>query len=385
MEFVDAMVDLETLRADFPITQKYNNLDNASLSPLPLPVVRAVEKMLSERSQLGVDAFWPWVTISDETRALIAGLINAEPEEIALIQNTSEGINIVATMLDWRTGDNVVVSNLEFGPNYWPWLRLRKMGVEVRLVEHRDGLITTEDFAARVDGRTRVLAVSSVAWTNGLRHDLPALAEVVHSHAGYLAVDGIQQVGNSRLDVRQGPVDFLSCGGHKWLFGLLGTGFFFCRRDLITQYEPVYVSWQSDAERFDYTFREYSLSPTARRFNHGNTSVAGHHALHAGISYINRIGLDAIESRIGRLTHRLIAGLRPLGVRFLSPLQDRYRSAIVNFIPRDAQALVEQARARNILACVRQGGVRVSPSFYNTEDEVDQLIELTEQIQNGEC
>jgi selenocysteine lyase/cysteine desulfurase len=374
-------VDIATIRKDFPVTEKFVNLDNAGLSPFPIPVKESVEKMLRERTERGVVAFWDWVDLTNETKQLLADLIHASPDAIALTQNTSEGINTVANMLDWQPGDNVVINNLEFFPNYWPWLRLKKRGVEIRMIEHRNGYITTEDWAAQIDANTKVIALSSVAWINGLKHDLEALGALAKQHGAYLVTDAIQSVGVIETDVRKGPVDFLSCGGHKWLFSLLGSGFFYCREELIEQFEPVYVGWQSDAERFDYTFREYNLAPTAQRFMHGNTSIAGVHSMNAGLKYINQIGLENIEKRNRHLTDYLIEQVRPLGVGFLSPLEDQYRSSFINIIPSDPNAVVEMARQRNILVCAREGGVRVSPNFYNTEEEIDQLVQVVRELE----
>lgn len=377
-------MNIEAIREQFPITKRLINLDNASLSPLPDPVVSAVEGMLKQRAELGVKAFWDWLGIVDETKALIARLINATPDEIALTQNTSEGINTVANMLDWGEGDNVVLNNLEFFPNYWPWLRLRKFGVETRMVSHRKGTITTEDMAKCVDENTRVIALSSVAWINGLKHDLEGIGQLAHEHGAYLVVDGIQSVGASTVDVRKGPVDFLSCGGHKWLFSLLGSGFLFCRRELIEQFEPAYLGWQSDAQRFDYTFREYDLAPTAQRFMFGNTSIAGAHALHAGIGYINEIGLAEIEARNRWLTDYLIKQLSALDVSFLSPLEDQYRSSFINFVPSQPEKVQRVAEEAGILVTVREGGVRVSPHFYNTKEEINRFVEVVKSVEAGQ-
>lgn len=369
-------MDIQAIRRDFPVTEEYTYLDNASLSPLPLPVIKAIEDMLNERSRMGVKAFWGWTEKIEEVKCLLAGLINAMPEEIALTQNTSEGINIVANALDWMAGDNVVINNLEFFPNYWPWLRLRKFGVEVRIVRHRNGYITTQDIAEQTDERTRVIALSNVAWINGLKHDLVEIGALARQKGAYLVVDGIQSVGTMELDVRQGPVDFLSCGGHKWLFSLLGTGFFYCRKELIEKMEPVYLGWQSGEDRFDYGFREYRLSSTAHRFMHGNTSMAGVFALRTGINYINAIGLKNIENRNLHLTNHLIEQLQPLGVQFLSPLEEKYRSSIVNFMPSSSEVVYKAASEQGVLVTVRGGGIRVSPNFYNTEEEIDRLVEI---------
>jgi cysteine desulfurase/selenocysteine lyase len=375
-------MDIDAIRKDFPVTKEFTYLDNAGLSPIPEPVVKAVEGMLHERSKMGVKAWMGWMEKIDEVKRLLAGMINATPEEIALTQNTSEGINMVANMLDWHPGDNVVINNLEFFPNYWPWLRLRKYGVDVRIVQHKNGYITTQDIAQQTDDRTRVIALSNVAWINGLKYDLIEIGKVAKQHGAYLVVDAIQSVGNMELDVRQGPVDFLACGGHKWLFSLLGTGFFFCRKELIDQFEPVYVGWQSSDARLDYTFREYTLSPTAHRFMSGNTSIAGVFALIAGINYINQIGLKNIENRNQELTNHLVEQLQAMGIGFLSPLEERYRSSIVNFLPADPQAVYATAEQRGIVVCVRGGGVRVSPNFYNTEEEIDRLVAVVQSVEN---
>jgi cysteine desulfurase/selenocysteine lyase len=374
-------MDIEAIRKDFPITNTYTNLDNAGLSPFPIPVKEAVEKLVHDRTVHGVKAFWDWVDTVDETRELIAALINATPEEIAFTQNTSEGINIAANVIDWSPGDNVVLNDLEFAPNYWPWLRLRRFGVEIRMINHKNGRITTQDFVELVDDKTKVIALSSVAWINGLKHDLSEIGALAKKHNAYLVVDAIQSVGNSCIDVREGPIDFLACGGHKWLFGLLGSGFLFCRKELIEQCEPVYLGWQSDEDRFDYTFREYQLAPTAQRFQHGNNSIAGIFSLNAGIKYINRIGIKNIESRNRYLTDYLIEQLQPLFIDYLSPLEEKYRSSFINFIPSDSEGVFNLARERDILICVREGGIRASPNFYNTEEEIDQLVEVVNEVE----
>jgi selenocysteine lyase/cysteine desulfurase len=378
---VQDQLNVDEIREDFRVTEEWVNLDNASLSPFPRPVVEAVERLLDQRARKGVLAYWDWVDTVQETRELIAGLINASPKEIAFTQNTSEGINIVANMLEWKPGDNVVLNNLEFFPNYWPWTRLRKFGVEIRVVQHREGLITAKDLEREMDSNTRVVALSSIAWINGLKHDLAEIGALAKQHGAYLVVDAIQQVGVAAMDVRRGLVDFVACGGHKWLFSLLGSGFFFCRQELIEQFEPAYIGWQSDPDKFTYEFRDYRLATDAHRFMHGNNNLAGVHAMHAGINYINRIGLHNIEQRNKDLTDYLIENLSPLGVSFLSPLEERYRSSILNFIPKDPALVEKTAAERRIIVCVREGGIRVSPNFYNTVEELDQLIEVVRDCQ----
>ena len=376
-------MDLVSIRKDFPITHDGRiYLDNASLSPYPSPVVAAASRAYEERSRLGVDSYWPWVEVAEETRTQCARLINAEQDEIALVENTSTGINIVANSLDWKPGDNVIVNDLEFFPNLFPWLKQKeKHGIEVRIVQSQkpDGSqdVTIEDLRAVADERTRAIALSQVAWINGLKHDLAAVGALARECGAYLVVDAIQSVGAMELDVQEGPVDFLSCGGHKWLLGPLGTGFFYCRRELVERMEPVYVSWHSDTGRYDYRFRdEYKLDPTAKRFMPANINMAGIHGLHAATRYLLDIGMAEIGRRNLLLADRVVDGISALGHRFLSPLRREARSHIISFVPTDLERTMQALADARIAVSTRNGGIRVSPNFYNEEWEVDRLIEV---------
>jgi len=373
-------MDVASIREDFPVTRNCIYLDNASLSPIPCQVVSAVSAQLNDRCQRGVNGFWDWLSTMDATRALIASLINAQPEEIAFTQNTSEGINIVASTIDWHQGDNVITNDLEYFPNVYPWLNLRRRGVEVRIARHREGLIEFDDLRRLVDERTRVLALSHVAWINGLRHDLSTIGAFCRSQNILFCVDAIQSVGALPVDVVAGNVDFLACGGHKWLLAPLGTGFLFCRKELIRQYAPPFVGWQSDDRPLssqDYEFRdEFRPGDTARRFNHGNSNMAGVHGLHASLVYMTELGWDAIFARNRQLAALTIERLSGVGVKFLSPLAEQSRSSIVNFIPRDLNGMMQALKASDIVVSSRAGGVRVSPAFYNTEVEIERLVDI---------
>lgn len=382
-------MDISKVREDFPIIREDRiYLDNASLSPYPTPVVAAATKVYQERNRTGVDGYWGWLDIADETRAQCARLINAETDEIALVENTSTGINIVANMLDWAEGDNVVINDLEFFPNVYPWVRLRQYGIEVRIVrsEKPDGTrdVTTADLRAASDKRTKVIALSQVAWTNGLKFDQEAIGALAKECGAYLLLDAIQSVGALRIDVRQGPVDFLACGGHKWLLGPLGTGFFYCRSELIERFEPVYVGWHSDKSPLAYHFREeYELAPNAKRFMPGNINMAGVHGLHAGTKYLLDIGIAEIEKRNMALADRLVEGIRELGLRFLSPLRYEARSHIVNFVPTDCEKTMRALGEAHIAVTQRAGGIRVSPNFYNEEWEIDKLLEVVAKVERS--
>jgi cysteine desulfurase/selenocysteine lyase len=373
-------MDIDAIRTQFPVTQRYTFLDNASLAPLPLAVVDAVANELRERAEFGVEKFWGWLDNIEILRGNIARLIGATPEEIAFTQNTSEGINIVANGIDWREGDNVVISDLEYFPNTYPWYNQARKGVEVRVVRHRHGFFPLEAVAALIDSRTRVVSLSHVAWVNGYRMDLDALSRLCRAHGAYFCIDAIQSTGATPVDVSDGQVDFLACGGHKWLFSPTGTGFFYCRKDLIGALSTSVVGWQSDARPSGsqaYGFAEdFTPGPSARRFNHGNSNLAGLHGMHASLKLLDQVGWRAVQERSRMLADIIVDALAQRGFRFFSPLASEHRTNIVNIAVSDVQATMAALKAAQIQVSSRLGGVRVSPAFYNTEAEVERFIDV---------
>ena len=172
-------------------------------------------------------------------------LINADRDEIAFINSTTQGIGLIAEGFPWRDGDNVVTAADEYPSNLFPWMNLASRGVDVRQVPSRDGRIWLEDLVAAIDRSTRVLAISHVEFATGFRNDLDALAEICQARGVALFVDAIQGLGPHRIDVRQTPIDFLAADGHKWLLGPEGAGFLFVRRDWIDRLRPIGVGWHS--------------------------------------------------------------------------------------------------------------------------------------------
>jgi len=369
-------INVERIREDFPITKKYVYLDNAGLSPLPVQVIEAIKEFCEECSLVGAINYYTWLDNLDEVRSLFGKLINADAAEIALTHNTSEGINMVANMLDWRKGDNVIINDLEFLSNVWPWMKQKRRGVEVRVIKNKHGSIDILDIEKEIDKNTKVISVSHVEWLNGFKHDLEALGKLANEHGIYLVVDAIQSVGVLQVDVKKFKVDFLSCGGHKWLLSPLGTGFFYCRKELISEFEPPYLGLLGDKDPSDYSFREFHPSNTARRFMHGNINFAGFYGAKAGLEYIHRIGIENIEQRAIQLTDLLIQLLQDLDVTFLCPLEKRHRSSIVTFHLEKVDEVLRALEKKKIIVAKRIGGLRVSPNFYNTETEIRKLVEV---------
>ena len=371
------MVNIQRIRERYPVVRNIVFLNHARVSPLSTPVLEAMQKHMEERCEFGDTS-----TDLDNGRKLFAELIDAEPEEIALVPNTSTGLNTVANMLDYPSRSNVVVTDLEFPSVVYPWLR-KRLGVEVRYVRNVDGRILLEDVERAVDDRTVVVAISHVEYTNGFRHDLGSMADIAHEHGSLLVVDAIQSAGAVRIDVKRDGVDFLAVSCYKWLLGPAGAGFLYVNKDLAERFEPPFVGWASvKPEVFEtvdlWDIWNLKLSETASRFEVGEPSAVSFVGAAAALQQLLDVGMTSIERRILRLTNHLIEAVKEMGLRLQTPEDAKCRSGIINFLIDDPREKVENLQKKGIVVSARAQGIRVSPHFYNTQEEIDRLLtELT--------
>lgn len=366
-------MNIRKIREQFPIVKKKVFLNHAAHSPLSKPTLKAMQEHIVELSQFG--------TISADLnmgRRLFAELIGAEPEKIALVPNTSTGLNLIANMLDYPPGSNVVVTDLEFPSVVYPWLR-KKLGVEVRYVRNVNGRILLGDIERFVDDRTVVVAISHVEYTNGFRNDLGSLAEITHEHGAFLVVDAVQSAGAVRIDVKRDGVDFLAVSCYKWLLGPAGAGFLYVNKDLAERFEPPFVGWASvKPEVFEtvdlWDIWNLKLSETASRFEVGEPSAVSFVGAAAALQQLLDVGMTSIERRILRLTNHLIEAVKEMGLRLQTPEGAECRSGIINFLIDDPKEKVETLQKKGIVVSARAQGIRVSPHFYNTQEEIDRLL-----------
>lgn len=375
-------MSLSDVRSKFLITDEWTFLDNAGAVPLPRFVTGAMQDFIEAYYRDGIAHHWPLLQETvGECRALFARLIGAHLEEVALIGSTSEGLNIVANMLDFSPGDNVVVTDAEFPSNLFPWLNLERKGVEVRIAPVLGSDSPLDQLSKKVDGKTRLLAVSHVSFVNGLKLDLAEAARLAHAHGGYLAVDAVQSAGAIPLDVHACEVDFLACSGFKWLMSPSGTGAFFCRDELIGQYTPAYLSWFSVEEPFNFVpGNAMNLPGDARRFmTSGNINLIGFQGFRAALRYILDQGVGAIQSHNEELCNLILDKVTALGLPLISPSEQALRGPIVNFRVPDPDGLVDKLRREHIYAVQRLGGLRLSPHIYNTRSEIETVMTMVEE------
>jgi selenocysteine lyase/cysteine desulfurase len=371
------IVDWSRFRAEMPVTRRWAYFDHAAVAPLSGPAQRALVQW-SEDAVANGDAFYPpWMQQIEETRRRAAAMIHAQPEEIALILNTTAGVNLVAEGFPWRRGDNVVVPDNEFPTNQYPWMNLQDRGVETRRVRTEGGRVPLEILADACDERTRIVAVSWVAFSSGWRQDLDRLAEMVHRRGALLFLDAIQGLGVFPLDVRQTPVDFLAADGHKWLLGPEGAGVFFIRREHLGRLRPVGVGWNSVVGNHDFNRIEFTLKDSAERYEGGSVNVACLTALGASLDLLNRFGPEAISRRVLEITDLACRRLGEVGAVVDSDRSEGHKSGIVVFqMPgRDPDAIRRQCLQREVVLSCRAGRLRISPHAYNDASDVDRLIE----------
>jgi selenocysteine lyase/cysteine desulfurase len=370
-------LDLEQCRAEFPVTQSCIYMNHAAVAPVSRRVRKAMVGLLEDVHHFG-SAHWDrWVDAYAATRRAVAQLLGAEPAEIAFVKNTSEGISLFTNGLDWQRGDEVVSLEGEFPANYYPWQLLETKGVALRLVKNEYGRFSLDAIAQALGPRTRVVAVSFVQYLSGFRLDLNALGGLCAAHNALLFVDAIQGLGVFPLDVRRAHIAGLAADGHKWLTGPEGAGLLFIRKDLIDSIQPTTIGWMNFRRWMDFTSRDLTWRDDARRYEPGSLNTVGIYGLGAALNLLLEIGVENIAERVLDLTDRLRAGLKRQGHRVFGPDLRAECSGIVSFVPRSqtAEQVANLLRDEGIIVSARCGMVRVSPHFYNSEAEIDCLLE----------
>jgi selenocysteine lyase/cysteine desulfurase len=373
----------EQLRAAMPVSQECAYLDHAAVSPLPQLTADEIQRWLKEAVEVGNPKWGEWVKGVDRMRATAATLIGAQPEEIALVNNTTAGIGLVAEGLDWREGDNIVTFADEFPSNVYPWMNLASRGVETRRVPTSEsGRPDLDRLAAACDRRTQIVSVSWVGFATGYRHDIPRIAEIAHKAGALLFLDAIQGLGVFPINVDEFGVDFLASDGHKWLLGPEGAGIAYIRRDHLDKLRPIGPGWHSVKSGQDYTRIELNLRPTAARYEGGSQNIVGMLALGASLKLLRGLGTDNIAAVVLDITDRACGRLEKIGAKIVTDRDMNHRngeqrSGIVAFeLPgRDPMAVKRQAMAKNVVLGCRAGRLRISPHAYNNEDDVDRLID----------
>lgn len=373
---MSSKLDLDAVRREFPITQRMLYFDSAHQAPLSVGVKTALERFYTE----GIETAGPkarWLARVEEVRARVAGLIGAEPSEIAFTKNTSEGLNIAAQALPFVAGDNVLLVDGDHPNNAYAFLNLRAKGVDVRFVPMRGETMDAESFKRHIDARTRAISLSHVTFHAGHVFDLAAISRLCASSGIHLVVDAMQSVGVVPIDTSALGQSMMAFGCHKGLLVPQGLGILYVNKRL-TELKPAYLALTSLASPpADLVARaaNMGLKAGAGRFEIGNYNLPDIHALGAALDLIARVGVANINDHVLTLGDHLLGHLDELGIDIVGPRARAHRSHIY-VLALDAAQWVPYLEAENVRVSPERDGIRVSLAMFNTAEEIDRLADI---------
>ncbi|HLJ84071.1 MAG TPA: aminotransferase class V-fold PLP-dependent enzyme [Candidatus Eremiobacteraceae bacterium] len=364
-------------QALFPVCERWAYCNHAAVGPLPRPAHAAMVAAMDAQMADGCNGILDIESRKEDVRAAVAAAINAESDEIAFMRATSDGALLGANGIDWRAGDEIVLTDNEFGANAYPWLSLRDKGVRVKLLRAPKERLTVETLERVSSPRTRLVAVSFVSFGDGYRHDLAALGAWCRERGIIFAIDAIQGFGQLPLDVRACGADLCYFGVAKWLLSPQGLSVVFVSRDLCDRLRPTSASWRSVRDPMNFLDYAQEFATGAARFEGGTINYPGLIAFGESLRLLDKAGFEKIETHVLALTDRLIAGCGRAGLDVLSSVAQGTRSGIV-LVGRGGRSVAELQRRvddARVQVTVRESGVRVAPHGYNTAADIDRVLD----------
>ena len=400
------VVNWEKLRKEeYPALDEMTFLDAACVSLIPQRTVKTLNSFIDSCTRNEEENSSAHHIAMDNRRQKAydeaAKLLNADPEEIALVESTTHGLNIAATSLKIKPGENVLTTNLEFIQVALPWcVKRQQEGIEIKVVKAQDNRFTVADFAREADENTRLIVISSVEWCNGWRMNLKEIGDFCKSKGIYLVVDAVQEMGVRNLDTKSFHVDILTAGGHKWLNSPFGTGVLYINKGLLDKIEPVFwgylnsevpeegwgAYWENPGAQ---SVNDWKFVKTARRFEIGGTSnYLGAISLGESLGLVNELGIENIEQHVLELGDYAIKRIEEIGGTIITHREPEHRAGIVIFrlyddVSKDL-SILKKLHSQRIMIAQRftdyVGGFRVSCQYYNLKKDIDALVEALKVI-----
>ena len=372
-------VDVQSFRAEFPLTDSMTYLNNASYGPLPARTVAALQRYVAQLADPLAYLETERYDLFGETAALVAGMAGADAANVCYVASLADGMSLLANGVDWRFGDNVLVVEGEFPSVVLPFRNLQRRGVTTRIVPRNgEGRTDLGQFEAAIDERTRAVAISHVEYLDGYRIDLSALGAICRARDVELFVDATQSLCVQPIDINACGATALVAHAFKWMMASYGIGVVVFAPGAAERIAPMSAGRLSVNSAFGDPEYQLDWRAGAARFQTGGPNLIGLTALHSSLTLVREVGPAWITQHTRELTDRLIDGVVDSGYRVVSDTDPRHRSQIVTISSgqrdRDGQAYAELQRA-NVLVTLRDNGMRVSPYFYNTVADIDRLLE----------
>ncbi len=375
-------------RSEFPILErKTGYLINNSLGAMP----RKARQYLNDYADLwdteGVVAWHSWLPMVAQTADLLGSILNAPPGTMTMHQNVSTLISVLISGLSFSGRRNkVVLTELNFPSVVYNWMAQRRNGARIEAVKSRDGglNVETEDLLAAIDDETLVVSLDLVLFRSSGLVDVKPVIEKAHRHGALVILDCYQATGAVPIDVRALGVDFVVGGSVKWLCGGSGAAYLYARKELIPDFKPRMTGWFSDAHPFDFHLGEVEYAPDAHRFMGGTPSVPALHAARAGYEIIREVGVAAIREKSLRQTSLLMELADEQELKVNTPRAPHRRGNTVCVDFEGSEVACQRLIERGFVVDWRpNGGIRISPHFYNSDDECRAILEAIRELRKS--
>ena len=368
-----------SIRDHFPIFEKKIYLNSCSQGALSTDVMQAYETYLRDWDEKGSP--WElWVERSETARQQFAGLVNADPNEVADCTSVSAGVSALASALDFSDQRNkVVISDFEFPTVAQIWHAQERRGAKVVHVPAAGNIIPLERFEETIDERTKIVSITHVCFRNGSRLDVPAIVDIAHRKGAWVLLDSYQTLGTLPIDVKALKVDFLAGGVLKYLLASAGLAFMYVRKELLPDLRPTSMGWFSQANIFAMDIYANTPSPSARRFESGTPPVPSIYAGIAGMKLIQSIGLERIEAHLREITGAIKEGAMRRGFNLVTPVDPTQHGALITLRSHKVDMLVKRLEEDGVVTSSRDDNLRVSPHIYNNLSDVDKLMDCLTQ------
>lgn len=353
--------------------KKYFN--HAAISPLPSLVKAKIDDYLQIRSQTEIEPYFQTLPEVNGAKDKLSSMLNISPHQLSWSPNVSESLNILAQGLKWKKGDEIILNNIEFPSNIYPFLNLKSKGVNILFAEAEEGVVDLPQIEKLVSERTKLISISMVQFLTGYRTDLKAIGNLCKNKNIIFCVDGIQGIGAVSSDISSCNIDFFTGGTHKWLMGLQGLGYFYISESLMGVLEQKHVGWTSVKNPWNLLDYNLELLASADRYQCGTLPRLQIISLNASLSFFEEIGLNQIEDQIisnSIYLHKLLLNndYHPL----LKKVTKSNIAGIISFGHKKSEKLIKMLESNNTICSVREGLIRVSPHFYNTKEELESLV-----------
>ncbi|MHA1909093.1 MAG: aminotransferase class V-fold PLP-dependent enzyme [Candidatus Thorarchaeota archaeon] len=369
-----AVLNPDYIKDNFPSLQNMTYLNNAATGIPPQRTINAMQKYLENRVKAKGN-FEETLEAFKNIRSNLALLLGGTTDSYGFAPSTSHGLNVFAHGIDYPTGSNIVICDLEFPANYVPWQHASKMySAELRVVQSKDGRIVQEDLTDLIDENTRVVAMSLVQFGSGFRTDVNKLANLAHDKGAYLVADIIQAAGWQDINLEKWGVDFAAAQSAKWLIGPIGAGFVYIRKEILEEVNPRFLGWWSVENMNEFAYADRTPTTNATKFEVGSPAMIAYVGFKQSIKQLLEIPANERENAAIGTAEYLRTRLSEIGVEYYD-FPEENRSPIVSCKPDNVEELNKELKKNDIHCSVRNGRLRVSPHFYNTREEVDRLIE----------